>query len=175
MLVSALEDKDKIIKRFGKDVKLSVNVTGTTVVTNDFLQFVKKLKDDGKLDGINLCIEITEQAALSFDDRSISVLRSLREMGILLSIDDFSMGKTSLNYLKNNLFDEIKLDGSLVKGLSTHKNCREIIQSITGLATTLDLYVLAEYVETEEERDTLHEIGCDRYQGYLYSPAVYLE
>ena len=175
VLVSALEDKDKIIKRFGKDVKLSVNVTGTTVVTNDFLQFVKKLKDDGKLDGINLCIEITEQAALSFDDRSISVLRSLREMGILLSIDDFSMGKTSLNYLKNNLFDEIKLDGSLVKGLSTHKNCREIIQSITGLATTLDLYVLAEYVETEEERDTLHEIGCDRYQGYLYSPAVYLE
>ena len=175
VLVSALDDKKKIAERFGKDVKLSVNVTGTTVVTEDFLQFVKRLKDEGALDGANLCIEITEQAALSFDDRSITVLRSLRKMGVLLSIDDFSMGKTSINYLKNNLFDEIKLDGSLVKGLSTHDNCRDIIRSITGLATTLDLTVLAEYVETEEERDTLHEIGCDRYQGYLYSPAVYLD
>ena len=175
VLLSALEDKQKIAERFGKNVKLSVNVTGTTVVTYDFLQFVKKLKDEGRLDGVNLCIEITEQAALSFDDRSISVLRSLREMGISLSIDDFSMGKTSINYLKNNLFDEIKLDGSLVKGLSTHDNCRDIIRSITGLAATLDLSVLAEYVETEEERDTLHAIGCDRYQGYLFSPAVYLD
>lgn len=93
----------------------------------------------------------------------------------LLSIDDFSMGKTSINYLKDSLFDEIKLDGSLVKGLFEHQNCREIIQSITQLAASLDLAVLAEYVETEEQRDVLHEIGYDCYQGYLYSPAVFLD
>ena len=63
----------------------------------------------------------------------------------------------------------------MVKGLSTHQNCREIIQSITKLASTLDMVVVAEYVETEAERDVLHEIGCDCYQGYLYSPAVFLD
>ena len=96
-------------------------------------------------------------------------------MGIMLSIDDFSMGKTSLNYLKDNLFDEIKLDGSLVKGLFTHQNCREIIQSITQLAASLELTVLAEFVETEVQREVLHEIGCDRYQGYFFSQAIYLD
>ena len=95
-------------------------------------------------------------------------------MGIELSIDDFSMGSTSIQYLKNNLFDELKLDGSLVKGLKTNENCREIIKSITSLASSLDLIVIAEYVETEEDRKSLHEVGCDRYQGYLYSPAVFL-
>jgi len=96
-------------------------------------------------------------------------------MGLSLSIDDFSMGSTSIHYLKENLFDCIKLDGSLVKGSFTHRNCREIILSISRLAASLGLTVLAEYVETEKQRDALHEIGCDRYQGYLYSPALLLD
>ena len=85
------------------------------------------------------------------------------------------MGQTSINYLKDNTFDILKLDGSLVKGLTTHQNCREIISSIVKLSKTLHLMVLAEFVETEEEREILHEIGCDCYQGYLYSPAVFLK
>ena len=165
----------KLTEKFGENIKLSVNVTGPTVITQEFLQFCKKYKEDGRLNCVNLCIEITEQAALSLDDEAIDILKSISEMGITLSIDDFSMGSTSLQYLKDSLFDEIKLDGSLVKGLSTHENCREIIQSITGLATSLELTVLAEFVETESEREVLHELGCDRYQGYLYSPAVFID
>ena len=99
----------------------------------------------------------------------------MRDMGLLLAIDDFSMGQTSLHYLKDSMFDIIKLDGSLVRGLATHSNYREIISSITGLAASLNLTVLAEFVETEEQREILHNIGCDYYQGYLYSPAVFLD
>ena len=175
VLVNALSDREKVMEKFGKNAKISVNITGTTVVTQRFLQFCRKLNEDHKLQGIGLCIEVTEQAAISFSEESIAILKSLREMGFTLAIDDFSMGQTSLNYLKDNLFDEIKLDGSLVKGLSTHKNCREIILSITRLAASLNLTVLAEYVETEEQRAVLHEIGCNCYQGYLYSPAVYIK
>ncbi|MBQ7444366.1 MAG: PTS sugar transporter subunit IIC/EAL domain-containing protein [Clostridia bacterium] len=175
VLKTVLEDVDSIRKRFGADAGISFNITGTTVVTPKFLQFCKSLKEDGRIEGANLCIEVTEQAALAFNNDSISALESLRGMGFALAIDDFSMGQTSINYLKDNLFDEIKLDGSLVKGLSTHKNCREIIQSITSLAATLNLTVLAEFVETEEEKEILHQIGCDCYQGYLYSSAVFLD
>lgn len=172
VLQRALADRPKILERFGKDVKLSVNVTGTTIVTPRYLQFCSKLNAKEAFAGKNLCLEVTEQAALAFDVETINTLRAFREMGLSLAIDDFSMGQTSLHYLKENLFDIIKLDGSLVKGLFTHQNCREIILSITQLATSLNLTVLAEFVETADQRDTLHEIGCDFYQGYLYSPAV---
>lgn len=77
--------------------------------------------------------------------------------------------------LKDNLFDPIKLDGSLIQGLFVHQNDLEIVSSIVQLADTLGLAVLAEFVETERQRDTLHELGCDLYQGYLYSPAVFME
>lgn len=176
ILAKALGDREKLIAKFGEGIQLSVNITGTTVVTQQFLHFCNDLlRTEGQLQGISLCIEITEQAALSFSDEATSIIKSIRGMGVALAIDDFSMGKTSINYLKESLFDEIKLDGSLVKGLFTHQNCREIIQSITKLAASLELTVVAEYVETQSQRDVLHEIGCDCYQGYLYSPAVYLD
>jgi len=170
-----LEDREKVKARFGEDVRISLNITGTTITTPRFLQFCKNLHESGKVTDSSMCIEVTEQAAISFDESSIAGLKSLRENGFSLAIDDFSMGQTSINYLKNDLFDELKLDGSLVRGLATHENCREIISSITHLAGSLNLTVLAEYVETEEQREELHEIGCDCYQGYLYSPAVFLE
>ncbi len=119
-------------------------------------------------------MEVTEQAALTFNEQTLSALKALKEMGLMLAIDDFSMGQTSLHYLKDNMFDIIKLDGSLVRGLFTHQNNREIISSITRLASSLNLTVLSEFVETPEQRTILHEIGCDCYQGYLYSPAVSL-
>lgn len=174
VLTRALSDRPEILRHFGPDVKLSVNITGTTVVTPRFMQFCRQTNAETPFKGKNICIEVTEQAALTFDEVTRRAFAELREMGLLLAIDDFSMGQTSLHYLKDNMFDIIKLDGSLVRGLFTHQNCREIISSITQLANSLELTVLAEYVETEQQRGVLHEIGCDIYQGYLYSPAVFL-
>lgn len=96
-------------------------------------------------------------------------------LGLLLAIDEFSMGQTSLHYLQESIFDIIKLDGSLVKGLSASQNYREIVSSLVELADSLSLMVIAEFVETNEEKELLHQMGCDIYQGYLYSPAVPLE
>ena len=172
VLKRALLERPKVIERFGEDVKLSINVTGTTVVTPRFMAYCRALDQTVHFAGKNICVEVTEQAALSFNDETIGALRQLKDMGLMLAIDDFSMGQTSIHYLKDNLFDIIKLDGSLVRGMFKHSNTREIISSIVNLAGSLNLTVLAEYVETEEQRDMLHEIGCDIYQGYLYSPAV---
>ena len=174
VILRGLEDQPAALERFGPDVKISFNVTGTTVVLPQFLQFCAQLNEKYGFQGRNLCLEVTEQATLTFNETTVSALRTLRGMGFLLAIDDFSMGQTSIHYLKDNLFDAIKLDGSLVRGLFSHENSREIVSSIIGLADTLSLTVLAEFVETERQRDTLHELGCECYQGYLYSPAVFL-
>ncbi|MBO4384944.1 MAG: PTS sugar transporter subunit IIC/EAL domain-containing protein [Clostridia bacterium] len=175
VLAAALRDRDKVLARFGADVKLSVNVTGTTIVSPRFIEYCRELNEKAPFDGKNICLEVTEQAALLFNGDTMRILRELRDMGMLLAIDDFSMGQTSLHYLADNLFDLVKLDGSLVRGLFTHTNTREIIASVVRLADSLEIKVLAEFVETEEQRQALHEIGCDRYQGYLYSAAVPLD
>ena len=174
-VLRALDDQEAITKKYGPDVKISFNVTGSTVVTDRFLQFCIKQNAIRDFASSKICVEVTEQVALSFDDATLDVLRQLRAMGLELAIDDFTMGHTSVNYLKNDLFDYIKLDGSLIQGLLTHDNCREIISSVVRLADSLHMTVIAEYVETEEQREILHEIGCDVYQGWLYSPAVSLD
>lgn len=171
VLLKALEDRPSVLKQFGENVKISVNVTGTTVVTEDYIDFVKDLNEKENFASKNLCIEITEQAAISFDDTTKKALRSLREMGLSLAIDDFSMGQTSINYLKDNLFNIIKLDGSLVSALMTTTNTKDIVSSIVKLAKSLKLSVIAEFVDTEEKKQALHELGCDIYQGFLYSAA----
>lgn len=174
VLKQALQDRPELMKRYGDGLKISVNVTGMTVVTARYLQFCRNLNAKDAFAGKNICLEVTEQAALEFNADTISALRAFREMGFMLAIDDFSMGQTSINYLKDDLFQMIKLDGSLVKGILTNSNCREIISSIAKLAGNLNLVIVAEYVETEEQREALHEIGCDCYQGYLYSKALFL-
>ncbi len=175
VFVKAMEEHPMFIQKYGEDAKLSINVTATTVLSPEYRHFLMEYNDIEPFEGRNICLEITEQETLTLNDDTIKALKSIKEMGIILAIDDFSMGQTSINYLKNNLFDVIKLDGSLVKGLLEEENCREIISSITQLADALSLSVLAEYVETEEHREELHEIGCDCYQGYLYSKAEPLE
>ncbi|MBQ7500353.1 MAG: PTS sugar transporter subunit IIC/EAL domain-containing protein [Clostridia bacterium] len=175
VISKVIEEHPAVFEKFGDGIKISFNVTGTSVVTDRFLHFCRRLNESFRFKGKNLCLEVTEQTAVAFTPETLKILGELSGMGLLLAIDDFSMGQTSLNYLKDNMFDIIKLDGSLVGGLTTHTNCREIISSIVRLADTLNMTVIAEFVETETERDILHEIGCDCYQGYLYSPAVFLE
>ncbi len=172
IMLRVLSDKEKIAEKYGQNVKIALNVTGITVVTPHFLAFCRQQNGRTPFAGKNLCLEITENAALSLDRSTLEALSELKAMGLKLAIDDFSMGHTSVDYLKHNLFDFIKLDGSLVRGLSTHENCREIIASILKLAESLHMTVIAEFVETEEQRETLKEIGCDCYQGWLYSPAA---
>ncbi len=171
VLAKALQDRPRVLKQFGPNVKISVNVTGTTVITPRFLQFCREQNEKTPVAGCNICLEVTEQAALAFSDDARAALRELRDLGFSLAIDDFSMGQTSLHYLKDNLFDVIKLDGSLIKGLADSRTYHEIVSSITRLAHSLHLDVLAEYVESEEQREILHSMGCDLYQGYLYGAA----
>lgn len=166
------EDREALLKKYGEDVKISVNGTGSSFASGELLELFKELDSEYHLKGKNICVELTEQEAFSINDKTRAILRDFKSLGVLLAIDDFSMGQTTLHYLKENIFDIIKIDGSLVKGLSTSDNCKEIVSTLIELADSLSLMVVAEFVETEEERELLHKMGCNCYQGYLYSPAV---
>nr|MCR5699677.1 EAL domain-containing protein [Treponemataceae bacterium] len=171
----AFNDVQALIGKLPENFRISVNVTGKTIQNEEFQDFLTDLMNRWRLPEKLLCIEITEQASLCVSDKFISKISELKKCGYTFAIDDFSMGHTSIAYLKTNLFDEVKLDGSLVKDMMSNERCKDIINSIAMLSQTLDFHVLAEYVETKEQREALMQLGCNQYQGYLYSPAISLE
>ncbi|WP_270296669.1 EAL domain-containing protein [Eggerthella sinensis] len=94
------------------------------------------------------------------------------DAGIPLAIDDFSMGRTSFQYLETSVFTVVKLDGTIAKGVLANERYADIVSSITHLSGQLGFTVLAEYVETAEQRDLLERLGCSFFQGYLYARAL---
>ena len=120
-----------------------------------------------------LCLEITESLVMEDAEATIAALHALRGIGIrALAIDDFGTGYLSLRYLQRFPITEIKIDQSFVQSITTNPNDATITMAIIALAHSLNLQVIAEGVETEEQRQFLEQAGCDRFQGYLVSRPV---
>lgn len=168
----AVEDMQKMTEILGKVEHISVNVTGTVIQGDEFEEYLKELRIRYPEVCKHILIEITEQAALRIDDPFIQRLTRLRQIGYVFGIDDFSMGNTSIKYLQSNVFSLVKLDGGISRNVLDNKRSQEIVSSIAQLTHDLGISVLAEYVETEQQRQVLEDAGCYLYQGYLYSPAI---
>lgn len=175
LFTEAAIDYRRIKNETNRPYKISVNVTIATILEANFITFLKNLKNDYNIEDNEMCIEITEQMAIKSDAEFERALDKVKELGFMIAIDDFSMGSTSIKYLQKNQFDIVKLDGSIVKAMMTNERSKEIISSIVYLAKSLNFKVLAEYVETEEQRQMLEDIGCSYYQGYHFSKSVDIE
>lgn len=158
-----------------EELSLSVNVSAVQLENEEFIPRLKEILEKNGLSRQLLKIEITEQIALAGSKKIIEQISSIKKLGIKLAMDDFGMGHSSLRYLKEYDFDTIKLDGSLVREVASSMNCRNIISSIVYLSKSLNCSVIAEYVEEEQQREALYELGCERYQGYLYSEPLPLD
>lgn len=158
----------------GWDVTVSANISADQLNSPKFTERVLRMADTYGVGG-HYCLEVTEEASVDKLEEISAHINRLKAAGIQTAVDDFSMGSTSLKYLQHNSFYAVKLDGGLVRGIPGNSRNQEIISSIISLGRSLDFQVIAEYVESEEIRDTLKKLGCDLYQGYLYSPAVPLE
>ena len=117
-------------------------------------------------------IEVTESVGLSSHLGHNVLLQDIRLRGIQIAIDDFGMGHSSLVYLKQFPVNTLKLDRVLVHDVHRNRSSAEIIATISELCRSLDVHLLAEYVETKEQALILQELGCHRFQGYLYSPSL---
>lgn len=174
VLSYVVKDAENVQKAVGHKIKVSINVTPETMQTEEFMDYMELINIRWNRDLVDICIEVTEQSYIDMEEMD-DVLRQLHELGYMLAIDDFSMGSTSIKFLKKNYFDIIKLDGNLVKNIFGPGNEREILNSITALAKSLGVQVIAEYTENRQVQKALEEMGCSFYQGYFYSPAVSIE
>ena len=150
------------------DGHLAVNVSPWQLARPDFVARLRAIVEAAAIDPRRLCLEITETAVLFDVEETVAKLRELRPLGVRIALDDFGTGYSSLALLKDLPLDAIKIDRSFVRGLDERAN-QHLVRVVVAIGAELGLDVVAEGVETEEERRLLAELGCPRLQGYLFA------
>jgi diguanylate cyclase (GGDEF)-like protein/PAS domain S-box-containing protein len=150
------------------ELSLSVNVSVVQFQSDDFISHLAQILDETGAPPHRLKLEVTESLLMDHPERIAKAMLQIREMGIRFSLDDFGTGYSSLSYLKRLPLDQIKIDQSFVREVNSSTANAAIVNSIIGLASGLGLEVIAEGVETEEQRQWLVEHGCNHFQGYLF-------
>ncbi len=168
IFTEALKAQGRFIK-LGMVQVLSINLSPLQLMNESIIEVLKTGIQQNDLDPKMLEIELTENIALDDSNLSKQAMERLKEIGVRLAIDDFGMGHTSLQYIKSYVFDTVKLDGSLVEDILTDKSSADIVKAIIQLADSVHMEVIAEVVETQEQRDILYDFGCHVFQGYLFS------
>jgi EAL domain-containing protein (putative c-di-GMP-specific phosphodiesterase class I) len=150
-------------------VRISINLSARQFQQDDFVRQISTVLAETGLDPSRLELEITESVAMDNADHTVSVLRRMQDLGVRLTIDDFGTGYSSLSYLKRFPLHALKIDRSFVQDIASDPRNQAVAQAIVALGHGLDIDVIAEGVETEEQRSMLQAQGCQALQGYLFS------
>jgi diguanylate cyclase (GGDEF)-like protein len=169
VLAAAIEQA-KSWERSGLPTQVSVNLSARNLLDRELPRLVADLLRRSELDPALLEIEITESRVLADMPRIRDVLYELRAVGVLIAVDDFGTGFSSLTQLRQLPVDEIKIDKSFVINMENSPSDEAIVRSTVALGKNLSLAVTAEGVETEEAWRQVNALGCDSAQGFLLGP-----
>ncbi|MFL6203543.1 MAG: putative bifunctional diguanylate cyclase/phosphodiesterase, partial [Thermoanaerobaculia bacterium] len=154
------------------DLQLAVNLSPRSFQQPDLLRSIQEVLAETGFPASSLVVEITETLAMQNAEATLTVLRGLKELGVRIAIDDFGTGYSSLSYLTTFPIDTLKLDRSFVHTLGRGRGSEEVAAAVIALAVSLEITLVAEGVEEEEQLRWLHGLGCDRYQGFFFSPPL---
>ncbi len=153
------------------DLFVSVNLSPVQIRSRGLVELLRTVLAETGMPAPRVVLEVTEGVLIDNPEETQLKLEALRALGVRTALDDFGTGYSSLNYLQKFPFDRLKIDRSFVASLGTTGNAGAIIQSIVTLGHALGMKVLAEGVETNEQRVLLRLAGCDEMQGYLFAKA----
>ena len=158
--ISKLMDMQKVIPH------LSINLSGTSVTDNSFMDYLLEQISEFGVGTSRLCFEITETGTISNLVKAADFVRAFRNIGCKFSIDDFGTGLASHNYLRELPVDYVKIDGSFITNIDTNRHDYAMARSINDLAHFLGQETIAESVENDQIIEKLEEIGVDYLQGW---------
>ncbi|MFZ2540995.1 MAG: EAL domain-containing protein [Gallionella sp.] len=158
-----------------RDLTIAVNVSAQQFAMPDFVGQVAAVLRKHRVNPSRLKLELTESVVLDDVQGTVAIMHALKGLGVGLSMDDFGTGYSSLSYLKILPLDQLKIDQSFVRDITTDPNDAVLVQTIIDMARNFRLNVIAEGVETEAQLAFLKQHGCMAYQGYLFSKPVLIE
>ncbi len=158
-----------------RDLILAVNVSAKQFRQADFVTQVQDALLRHSINPTLLKLELTESLLLEDVEGIIATMNTLKDTGVQFSLDDFGTGYSSLQYLKRLPLNQLKIDQSFVRDIVNDSSDKAIVRTVIAMAESLNLDVIAEGVETEEQRQLLLSRGCTHYQGYLFSKPVPIE
>jgi EAL domain-containing protein (putative c-di-GMP-specific phosphodiesterase class I)/PleD family two-component response regulator len=167
-----LEQACRDAAQWGRDLKVAVNVAKPQFTSGDLCQVLRQVLFDTGMPAERLVLELTESMLMDDAKAGLALMHEIKALGVTLSIDDFGTGYSSLSYLKRFPLDELKIDRSFVMDLPGGQTDLAIARTVIELGHSLGMTVTAEGVETEAQRDCLARLGCDTYQGFLFSRPV---
>ncbi len=156
-------------QRLGPSFTVSINISSRQFMQRYFVQLVQRVIQETDIRPNQLMLEITESIVMNVDF-ALHVLQELKQLGLRISMDDFGTGYCSLAYLKNLPIDELKIDRSFIRDILSQQQDLNLVQTIISLAHHMNMSVVAEGVESDEQRECLRGLACDMMQGYLFSP-----
>jgi diguanylate cyclase (GGDEF)-like protein len=154
------------------ELTLCVNLSAREFRVPGIVEAVADILRGTGLPAERLKLEITESVVMIESSLTESIIRGLAGLGVRIAIDDFGVGYSALGYLRRLSADTLKIDRSFVAGLGSSREDAAIVSATIALARALDLSVTAEGIETPGQAALLRELGCDRGQGFLFSPPV---
>lgn len=151
------------------NLRVSVNLSARQHSDPTLVETVSRVVDEVGIEPSILCLEITEGVVMKDEEGALATLRSLKELGVLISMDDFGSSQSSLGALKRFPLDILKVDRSFVAGLGQESDDAAIVTAVINMAHALGLITVADGVETREQLEHLKEVGCDVGQGYYFA------
>ncbi|KAA9023908.1 putative bifunctional diguanylate cyclase/phosphodiesterase [Niallia endozanthoxylica] len=161
----------KLWRDQGHDLSISVNLSNQQLISNTIVEVIKEITSQTELNPQYLTLEITESMAITNLTDTLNKLKELQDFGVNISLDDFGTGYSSLSYLSTLPIDSVKIDKSFINDI-TNKTKKEIVKSVSSIAHSRGLTVVAEGVEEEEQLNIVRSLGIGMIQGYYLSKPI---
>lgn len=169
IIAQSLHEMKDVQTQLGMTFQTSINISVRQFMEVGFLEYFLQVVHDHKMNNLTITIEITENLFIEDMEYIVSLLQEIKKANIQISMDDFGTGYSSLSMLQKLPIDELKIDKSFIDTMVESETTQKMIQNIISIGKNFNMHVVAEGVETKEQKALLKTFGCDRFQGYYFA------
>lgn len=169
IIETACNEIKELHLRLERPFQISINISVRQFMDPGFLEHLLKIIEKTHMHRLSITLEVTENLFIEDIHYILPLLQQIREMGIQISMDDFGTGYSSLSMLRKLPIDELKIDKSFVDEIFENEAAAKMVQNIIAIGKNFGMHILAEGVETKEQKEILTTFGCDRFQGFYFA------